>query len=268
MLGSDSLIASIPRSEAIVGQLLDPWRKAQHVGQVVVRTGLGDGDAQVADDRHGTFDDGPQVAQERGQILGRGLRGRDQRVQVVEGNAQVDESGVGLAKRGWQCGQGAIQRNVLDRDSPQGLVCVRCQGREVVAALGDGAQHVGAGDEELAERARVAVQLGQQALGRLQGRGEVLVGGARLLGVPGVKRGGALDHLLQAGPGLVVKRVEELVEVDGSGGIARRQGRSVGKLGPLAVRARATPRRSGWRCPTATSSARPPSCPRGALGRR
>ena len=172
----------------------------------------------------------PQLAQERRQVLGRGLGLGDQHVEVVERGAQVHERRVRAPQGGRQQAERARQRRVLGPDGGRRLVGVADEVGEVVAALGDRGDGAARVDQEARERRLVLGHLldelararedGVEVLGRLAG----LVALALVLG------GEALDDVGEVAAGALVERVEDLVEVDDVGG---RLGGQRGALGQL-----------------------------------
>ena len=148
-----------------------------------------------------------------------GLRSLNQRIKVVEGEPEVEEGGVGLAEGRRQGDEGAVQGLVLGGDRAEGLVGVGDEVDEVVAALCDRAGDAAAADEEVGEDPLVEVELLDQVVGGDQRRAQEAVGLVGLLGASGVDGGRALDDVLEALALGGAEGVEELVEVDGGGGV-------------------------------------------------
>ena len=171
--GESSSASIVSRHRASRRAVCGAGQRAERVGEVVVWPGRATVQAQVAEHRHRR-----RRRRSRGRAgtasgpSRRGAGRRDQRVEVVERGAQVDEGGVRLAQRRRQGDQRAVERLVLGGDRAERLVGVRGQRREVVAALGDRAEDPRAGDEELARaparrgRARRAAARSTAAPGR------------------------------------------------------------------------------------------------------
>ena len=212
------------------------------IGEIVGLALAIDGSPKIVEDGYGLLHHRLQLPEEGSQVLGGGLRGVDQGVEVVEGAAQVEEGGIGLAQGRRQRHQGAVERLVLGGDRPQRLVGVGDQAGEVIAALGDRADHAGAVDEEVGEHALVAAELLEEAVGGDQRRAQVLVGLVRVLG-PGedsllvvaasVDHRGALDDVLERLALGLPQGVEELIEVDGGGRVDLGDDAAVGEFGRI-----------------------------------
>ncbi len=150
-----------------------------------------------------------------------GLDSFDQHVEVVERGAQVDEGGVGLAKRARQQIEGASEGHVLVGDRIRRGARVGHEAGEVVAALGD-RPHRGRGVlDEAREQRIVERELTGQVGGRDEEGSDVLGALGGLLGTPGIPIGLAADEVAQSLAGIRVERVEQDVEVDRRGGVVR-----------------------------------------------
>ena len=223
---------------------------------------------QVAHGRLSVGGEGPSLREERLQALRHRLRGLDQRIHFVERRAQVHERRVGAAHERREPSDRLGQRLLLAAERARGLVEVADQAREVVAALGERGDHLGAVDEEALEHRRVAGQLVEEAAGGGERRVQVLEADVRLVAPCRATGGRALEEALEGAPGLRVERVEELVEVDlGDGlvGVDQAAVRDLCRPCP----AGASGRRSGWRGRTGRTGGSPRACRAGAAsGRR
>ena len=119
------------------------------------------------------------------QVLGRRLRRFDERFEVVEGGAEVDEGRVGLAHERRQLAQGLVEGDVLGGDRVEGGVGVGDRAGERFAALGDRGRQLGGADDEALEQALVGVQFLDEGVGAVERRAEVLEG---LVGVLALAR--------------------------------------------------------------------------------
>src|SRR3954453_5038648 len=155
-----------------------------------------------------------QLGQERPQLLRDGLGLVHERVEVVEGGAQVHERRVGAAHERREAGDRLGQRLLLVADGGRRGGELVDEAREVLAAVGDVRDELRGGDDEALEQRGVAVELAEQpARGGERG---VEIGDARveLLALPLDLPGGALDDARERLAGRGVERVEQLVEVD------------------------------------------------------
>src|SRR6201999_3119999 len=93
-----------------------------------------------------------QFGEERLQVLGRRLRRVDQRFDVVEGGAQVDEGRVRLAQDRRQLLERFVECDVLRVQRLEGRVGVGDRARELRPAAGDGGGQVARAAQELGEQ--------------------------------------------------------------------------------------------------------------------
>ncbi len=184
-----------------------------------------------------------------------GLESRDQRVEVVQRRAQVDEGRVRAAHEARQPADRLAQRRLLVPEGVRGRLQVVDQGREVRLALGEVGDELRGGDDEVLEQAVVAVELAEEAARRRQRRVEVQQALAVRVAVAAVLARRAADDVAQRRTRRRIERVEELVEIDRRGGGRLRDRRAVRQVGRR-VRRRAAGPGSGWRRPTATPGAR------------
>ena len=115
--------------------------------------------AEVADGRLGVAGELAGLFEERPERPGGGARGVDERIEVVEGGAQVDEGRVGPAHERRQALDRLGERGLLVAERARGRVEVPDQPGEVVAPVGEGRDELGGVDEEALEDRRVAGQL-------------------------------------------------------------------------------------------------------------
>src|SRR5262245_62184499 len=106
------------------------------------------------DDRKRSVQQGSQTAQEGREVPRRGLRGADERIEVVEGSAEVDEGRVRLPEGGRQCTDGAVERGRMASDRVEGQSPVRNRAREVSGALRERRDELRRVDHELLEELR------------------------------------------------------------------------------------------------------------------
>ena len=169
------------RARWTAGSFLQQFRScrcAGRVGSSAKAQVLGEGDELV---QHRA-----QFGEERGEVLGRRLRRVDQRFDVVEGGAQVDEGRVRLPHHRRQLFERPFQRHVLAADRLEGVVGVGDRARQLRPAAGDRAGQVAGADQELGEQLFVGVQFGGEGGRPVQRRAEVLVAFVRFLAAPGV----------------------------------------------------------------------------------
>ena len=238
--------------------------QAGQVGEVVVGPGPADDVRQRPDRRHRFLRQRPERSQQPLQLR-RDRPGRvDQRSQVVERAAQVDERRVGEPHEPRQPPDRLSERVSLRGQRLGRLRQVADQPAQVGAALRHRGHEAARLDDEVGELAGVAVDLAEQ--GMLL---EAIAGfryAQACCGLPAaadVLGGRALDHVLEALERRRVERVEQLIEVDRAGRVGGADHAMVGDRRG-AWRAPGAGRRSGWRSPTARSGGRSPRCPRGA----
>ena len=133
--------------------------RARQVDQVVVVAAAAEDRAQVGDGRRASRERA-QLGQERLELARDGLARLDQRVHVVEREAQVDERRVGLAHEVRQPRNRVGQRMLLGAERVRRGTQVADQRRQVVAALGERADERRRIDQEPLECVGVAGQLG------------------------------------------------------------------------------------------------------------
>ena len=106
------------RREGRVAALLELRQVLEDVVEVVRAARAQQRQAQVLEHRHRLAGDRPHVGEERREVPRADERRRDERVEVVERGAQVDEGRVGLAEERRQRDQGAVEGLVLRPRSP------------------------------------------------------------------------------------------------------------------------------------------------------
>ena len=114
-----------------------------------------------------------QLGEERAQLLRHGLGLLDERVEVVERGAQVDERRVRAALEAGQAADRLRERLLLVADRGRGDGELVDEAGEVVAAVGDVRDELRGGDDEALEQRRVAVELAEQPARGGQRRVEV-----------------------------------------------------------------------------------------------
>jgi hypothetical protein len=199
-------------------------QRAEQFRRVVGEARAAGGKAKVFEDRDGFREHRAEFSEEGGEVLGRRLRGVDQRFDVVEGGAQVDEGRVGLPQGRRQELQALVEGGVLAGDRAEGGVGVGDRAGELGAAFGDGGAQPARADQEAGEELFVGVQIAGEGAGAVEADAEVFEGPVGVFAATGVDAGVALDELSQAAAHRGREGVEELVDVDrgGSRGEAKR----------------------------------------------
>src|SRR5207302_10912701 len=167
------------------------------VEEVVVRARLQHNVGEVADRRHRVVGEWPELGEERTQADGDRLGRVHERIEVVEGGAQVDERRVRLPHEVRQERDRLLQRDALVAERAEGRVRVAYERRERVTTLGQGGDERRAVDEEARQERGVAIELAEQAAGGREGGVEEVIRGALLSCLALELGGGVLEEGLE-----------------------------------------------------------------------
>ncbi len=218
----------------LVGDPVERGLAAQELDEVVVGARAPDRLRHVADRRARVAGERAQLAEQRDELVVHdGLGVVDERVEVVQRGAQVDERRVGLAHDVRQQADRLPERLAVGGQRGGRRREVAGQVGEHVVARRDVGHEARRLHDEALEVGGVAVELGEQLRRRGQRRVEVAQGGVGLVLVAGLEVAQEGDGLLDALARLRVERVEDLVEVDGGRGVLGRQGPAVGDVGAV-----------------------------------
>ena len=138
---------------------LEVRRLAQQLDEVVLLARAADEQPQVVDRRARVAHQRAQRAEERDEPRGDRLGRVDQRIEVVERRAQVDEGGVRAAQRRSEQLEVAVEGRLLVADGLRRGVGVGDEVGEVVAARGQRRRRLRAVAQQRLERALVAREL-------------------------------------------------------------------------------------------------------------
>ncbi len=144
--------------EGPAGALFDRRQGGEQFGAVVGEALAGDAESQVLEHRHGLGQHRAQFGQERRQVLRRRLRRFEQRFDVVERGAEVDEGRVALPEDRRQQSQGPVEGGVLAGDRAEGGARVGDRAGELAAALGDRGGELAGADHEAPQQRLVGIQ--------------------------------------------------------------------------------------------------------------